>query len=83
MLFRQPFKIEQSIGIWLGLDTPFNGFREDKRLFVYKLQFLNIRQDKGIIFKKIRHQFQKIFINKPTSRVWYGVWLAIKTLYNC
>jgi len=43
MLFRQPFKIEQSLGIWVGLDTSFNGFKEDKRLFVHKLQFLNIR----------------------------------------
>jgi len=33
MLFRQPFKIEQSLGIWLGLDTSFNGFKEDNRLF--------------------------------------------------
>jgi len=37
MLFRQPFKIEQSIGIKLGLDTSFNGFKEDKSFFVHKM----------------------------------------------
>jgi len=52
MLFRQLFKIEQSIDICLGLDTSFNSSKEDKRLFVHKMQFLNIRQDKGIISKK-------------------------------
>jgi len=57
MLFRQSFKIEQSLGIWLGLDTSFNDFKEDKRLFVHKMKFMNIRQDKGIISKKIRHHF--------------------------
>jgi len=71
MLFKQPFKIEQSIGIWLGLDTSFNGFKEDKSLLVHEMQFLNIRQDKGIISKKIRHHFFEIFIDKPTSRVQY------------
>jgi len=59
MLFRQPFKIEQSIGIWLGLDISFNGFEENKRLFVHKMKFLNIRQDKGTISKKIRHHLKK------------------------
>jgi len=34
-LFRQPFKIEQVIGIWIGLDISFNGFKEDKRLFIH------------------------------------------------
>jgi len=71
MLFRQPFKIEQSIGIWLGLDTSFNGFKEEKRLFVHKMQFLNIRQDKKAISKKIRHHFFKIFIDKSAIRVPY------------
>jgi len=33
----QPFEIEQSMGIWLGLDTSFNDFKEDKRLFVYRM----------------------------------------------
>jgi len=71
MLFKQPLKFEQSKGIWLGLNTSLNGFKEDKRLFVYKMQFLHIRQDKGIISKKVRHHLKKIFIDKPTSRVQY------------
>jgi len=37
ILFRQPFKIEQDIGIWLGVDTSFNGFKEDMRLFVHEM----------------------------------------------
>jgi len=73
MLFGQPFKVEQSIGIWLGLDTSFNRFKEDKRLFVHKMQFLNNRQDKGIISKKIRYHLKKIFIDKPASRVRYVI----------
>jgi len=72
MLFRQPFKIKQSTGIWLGLNTSFNGFKEDKKFFVHKMQFLNIRQDKGIIFKKIRHNLSEIFIDEPAIRVWYN-----------
>jgi len=37
MLFWQPFKIEQGTGIWVGVDTSFNGFKEDKSLFVHKM----------------------------------------------
>jgi len=38
------FKIEQSVGIWLGLDTSFNGFKEDNKLFVHKMHRI-LRQD--------------------------------------
>jgi len=69
MLCRQRFKIEQSIGILLGLDTWFNGFKEVKRFFVHKMQFLNIRQNKRIISKKIRHNFFEILIDEPTIRI--------------
>jgi len=53
MLFRQPIKIQQSISIWLGLDTSFNGIRQDKR----------------IISKKIRYHFFGIFIDELASKV--------------
>jgi len=46
MLFRQPFKIEQTIGICLGLDIAFNNFKEDNKLFA-------IRQDRGEFLKKL------------------------------
>jgi len=44
MLFRQPFKIEQGIDILHGLHTSFNGFKEDERLFVYRMYKI-LRQD--------------------------------------
>jgi len=43
--------------------------KRNKRLFVHKMQFLNIGQDKGIISKKIGHHFKKIFIDELASRV--------------
>jgi len=36
-MFRQPFRIEQGIGIWVGVDTSFDGFKEDKKLFVHNM----------------------------------------------
>jgi len=37
MLFRQPFKIDWSIDLWVGVDISFNGFKGNKRLFVHKM----------------------------------------------
>jgi len=43
---------------------------------------LNIRQDKGIISKKIRHNFFEIFIDEPAIWVWYTKFYCVLKLHS-